>query len=115
VAGGLAAPEVIVVEGGEVVVDEGIGVEHLEGSAEVSYAFGIVFGACDHSCGFEAEDGTETLAASEGAVAHGAMDGVREGVGCGQKAFEGGIGELRAGEKQGFYIGLHLVSMINHG
>ncbi len=41
VAGGLAAAEVVVVEGGEVVVDEGVGVEHLEGCAEVGYAFGV--------------------------------------------------------------------------
>ena len=31
VAGGLAAAEVVVVEGGEVVVDEGVGVGHLYG------------------------------------------------------------------------------------
>ena len=42
VAGGLAAAEVVVVEGGEVVVDEGVGVEHLEGCAEVGCAFGEV-------------------------------------------------------------------------
>ena len=35
VAGGLAAAKVVVVEGGEVVVDEGVGVEHLQGCAEV--------------------------------------------------------------------------------
>ena len=33
VAGGLAAAEVVVVESGKVVVDEGVGVEHLEGCA----------------------------------------------------------------------------------
>jgi hypothetical protein len=33
VAGGLAAAEVVVVEGGKVIVDEGVGVDHLEGSA----------------------------------------------------------------------------------
>jgi hypothetical protein len=115
VAGRLAATEVVVVEGREIVVDEGVGVEHLEGCTKVGYAFGIVFRACDHSCGFDAKDGADTLATSEGAVSHGAVDGVREGIGGGQEAFESGIAELRAGEKQGLYCGLHLVSMINHG
>ena len=40
VAGGLAAAEVVVVEGGEVVVDEGVGVEHLQGCAEIGCALG---------------------------------------------------------------------------
>src|SRR5260370_19287497 len=40
VAGGLAAAEIVVVEGGEVVVDEGVGVEHLQRCAEVGCAFG---------------------------------------------------------------------------
>ena len=81
VAGGLAAAEVVVVEGGEVVVDEGVGVDHLDGCAEVGCAFGDVAGAGDHAGGFHAEDGAEAFAAGEGAVAHGAVDGVREGVG----------------------------------
>ncbi len=113
VAGGLAAAKVVVVEGGEVVVDEGVGVEHLEGGTEVGDAFGIVAGACDHAGGLHAEYGAETFAAGEGAVAHGAVDGVRQGVGCGQEAFEGGIGELRAGEEQGLYGGEHQTLMIN--
>ena len=46
VAGGLAAAEVVVVEGGEVVVDEGIGVEHLDGCAEVCCAFGWLSREC---------------------------------------------------------------------
>ena len=81
VTGGLAAAEVVVVECGEVVVDEGVSVEHFERGAEVGCAFGEVVGAGDHLCGFHAEDGAEACAAGEGAVAHGAMDGVGEGVG----------------------------------
>ena len=115
VAGGLAAAEVVVVEGGEVVVDEGVGVEHLEGCAEVGCACGDFVSAGDHAGGFHAEDGAEAFAAGEDAVAHGAVDGVREGVGRGQKAFEGCIGELGAGVEQGFYVGIHLMLMINAG
>jgi hypothetical protein len=38
---------------------------------------------------------------------------VRQGVGCRQEAFEGGIGELRAREEQGLYGGEHQALMIN--
>ena len=113
VAGGLAATEVVVVERGEVVVDEGVGVEHLEGCAEIGCAFGDVFTAGDHAGSLHAEDRAEAFASGEGAVAHGAVDGVREGVGRGQEAFESSVGELRAGEEQVLYRGMHLMLMIN--
>jgi hypothetical protein len=113
VAGGLAAAEVVVVEGWEIVVDEGVGVEHFQCGTEVGDAFGVVGGSCDHPRCFHAEDGAETLAAGEGAVAHGAVDGVGQGIGCGQEAFESGIGELRAGVEQGLYSGEHQALMIN--
>jgi len=62
-------------------VDEGVGVDHLEGCAEVGCAFGDFTSPGDHAGGFHAEDRTEAFAASEGAVAHGSVDGVGEGVG----------------------------------
>jgi len=112
-AGGLAAAEVVVVECGKVVVDEGVGVEHLQGCTKIGDAFGVVAGACDHAGGFHAEDGAKAFAAGEGAVAHGSVDGVRQGVGRGQEAFESGIRELRAREEQSLYSGEHQVLMIN--
>ncbi len=81
VAGGLAAAQVVVVECGEVVVDEGVSVDHLEGRAEVGCAFGNFSGTCDHAGGFHAEDRAEAFAAGEDAVTHGAVDGVRQSVG----------------------------------
>jgi hypothetical protein len=81
VAGGLAAAKVVVVEGGEVVVDEGVGVEHLEGGAEVGRAFGDAEAAGDHAGSLHAKDGAEAFAAGEDAVAHGAVDGVGQSVG----------------------------------
>ena len=114
VAGGLAAAEVVVVEGGEVVVDEGVGVDHLDGCAEIGCSSsGGSLAAGDHAGGFHAEDGAESLASREGAVAHRSVDGVREGVGRGQETLESGIGELHAGEKQILYGGVHLMLMIN--
>src|SRR5215469_18920626 len=105
--GGLAATEVIVVERGEVVVDEGVGMDHLDGGAEVGYAFGDLSTSGNHAGGFHAEDGAEALASGEDAVAHGPVDGVRQGVGRGQKALKSSVRELRAGVKQGLYRGRH--------
>jgi hypothetical protein len=112
VAGGLAAAEVVVVEGGEVVVDEGVGVDHLEGCAESIGSGWEVAGACDHASGFHAEDGAEALATGEGGVAHGAVDGVREGGGGGEEALEGGVGEGCAGGEEGLDVGGHGSSLI---
>ena len=50
-------------------------------SAEIGCASWDFQAACDHSCGFHAEDGAEAFAAGEDAVAHGAVDGVGQGVG----------------------------------
>jgi hypothetical protein len=107
VTGGLASTEIVIVECGEVVVDEGISVQHFQGCTEIFNSFGmagwgrrlrgIEISTSDHSGGFHAEDGAEAFAAGEDAVAHGPVDGMGEGVGRGQKAFEGSVGEFDAG------------------
>jgi hypothetical protein len=56
VAGGLAAAQVVVVQGGQVVVDERVGVEHLEGRAQplnarLGSAPAMVTAACMASTG----------------------------------------------------------------
>ena len=93
VAGGLAAAEVVVIEGGEVVMDEGIGMKHLKRRAK--FCCGLLFegGAGDHAGGFEGEDGAEALTAGEGAVAHRAMDGVGRCIDVGKQALESCVGE----------------------
>ena len=48
VAGGLAAAEIVVVERRQIVVDERIGVQHLDGCAEVFYS-GEGIAAGDHA------------------------------------------------------------------
>ena len=50
-----------------------------------------------HAGGFHAEDGAEALAAGEGGVAHGAVDGVGFGGGRGEEALERCVGEGDAG------------------
>ena len=100
VAGGLAAAEVVVVEGGQVVVDEGVGVKHLEGGAELDGGGlglnrrGVVLAG--EAPGLVAEDGAKALATGEDGVSHGAMDRVRGGFGRGKQALEGVIGAIGA-------------------
>ena len=105
VAGGLAAAEVVVVERGEVVVDERVGVEHFDGGAEAGGAVGYVAG--DHACGFHGEDGAQAFAAGEGGVAHRAVDAVRLRGGRGEQALECGVGERGAGGEEGFDVRIH--------
>jgi hypothetical protein len=106
VAGGLTAAEVVV-------MDEGVCVEHFDGGAEVSDAFGELAIAMQHATGFDGEDGSETLATGKDAMAHGAMNGVREDVGAGQEAFECGVSKCGAGVEQTFYICIHESTMIS--
>ena len=117
VAGGTAAAQVIVIERGQIIVNQRIGVEHFEGGAEtfdtggkgsdVGEGLGGIAGTArhrrgarcarqrysrDHAARFHAENGAQAFAAGEHAVAHGLMNG-RGMLGCGrQKPFERGIG-----------------------
>ena len=71
VAGGESSAEVVVIESGEVVVDEGEGVDHLERATGVE---GGLFVASDGLGGEEDERGAETLSGSERGVAHGLVE-----------------------------------------
>ena len=71
---GTAATEVIVVHAGKVVVNERVGVHHLDGAGGSEGIF------ARSSTGFgsgEGQDGAETFASGEDRVAHGLMDGPR--------------------------------------
>ena len=46
----------------------------------------------DHARSFHAKDGPQTFATGEEAVAHRAMDGMRQRIGRGEKSFEGRVG-----------------------
>ena len=72
VAGGTAAAQVVVVERRQVVVDERVGVQHLQRRAQFLDAGGNA--ALDHLRGFHAEDGPQALAAGEDAMPHGLVD-----------------------------------------
>jgi len=112
-AGGLAAAEVVVIEGWEVIVDERVRVQHFDGGTEIGGSLFPLAVRGAHAPGLEAEDGAEPFAACEDTVAHGAMDGVRGGVGRGKKAIEGAIGALSAGVNQVLDGRAHRWSMIS--
>ena len=90
-------------------MDERVGVEHLQRSAEIGNAGGQFAVSRDHARGFHAEDGAQALAAGEDAVAHGTVDGVGQRLRRGQEPFEGSVGERDAGSEQGSYRGIHQV------
>ena len=67
-AGRFAAAEIVVVEGREVIVDERVGVDHLDGGAEFDGGLLTHVELAGEAPGFIAKDGTEALAAGEDAV-----------------------------------------------
>src|SRR5579885_1696203 len=67
VAGGTAVPEVIVVHAGEVVVDERIVVNHLDGASKTHRP---LRSAADRLARGERKDGAQALSAAEQTVAH---------------------------------------------
>jgi len=71
VVGRLAAAEVVVVHAGEVIVDEGHGVDHLDGAGSGHRGGG---GAAHKLAGGDAENGAHALSAGEEGVAHGLVD-----------------------------------------
>src|SRR5208283_703964 len=94
VAGGTPAPQVVVIERGQIVVDQGISVEHFERRAHRLDTRGqrssrrsstrtrsrtnmrsTARGRRDHAPRFHAEDGPQALSAGKHAVPHGLMDG----------------------------------------
>ena len=68
--GGLAPAEVVVVHTGQIVVDQGVGVEHLHGAAEIK---GLLSGSPRRLTEFHGEDGTDALAPGQQAVPHGLL------------------------------------------
>ena len=110
VAGGLAAAEIVVVECGQIVVNERVGMEHLDGCAKSLDAAGD--GAGDGSGGLHGEYGTKSLAAGEDRVAHGAVNGGRYRAGGGDQGLKRTIGEISALQNQGFHIRRHPSYMI---
>jgi len=72
VTSGTPAPQVVIVERGQIIVDERVGVQHFEGGAHVVNAIGQA--AFNHAAGFATEDGAQALASGKHAVAHRLVD-----------------------------------------
>lgn len=88
VAGETSAAVVVVVHRREVVVDEGVGVDTLDGTGE---GHGQGGRAAASLGGGERQDGTEPLAPGEKGVAHGPMDGSRANGGTREQTVEGAV------------------------
>lgn len=72
VGGGAAATEIVVIHAGEVVVDEGVGVDQLDCASCGKCCIGIA--TAGFGCG-EDEDGPQSFASGEDRVAHGFVNG----------------------------------------
>ena len=111
VAGGLAAAQVVVVEGGQVVVDERVGVKHLQGRAQPLDSLGQRPG--DGDGGLHGQHRPEALAAGKDGVAHGAVNRGRHGVYAGKQLLQRPVGQLRALLNQRFHVGRHCFLMLD--
>ena len=86
-----AATQVVVVEGGEIVMDQRIGMQHLERGAELFDARRDA--TVNHARGFHAQNGAKALATGKDAMAHRLMDGGRVLRGRREQAFERLVGD----------------------
>ena len=91
VAGGPAPAQIIVVERGQIVMNQRIGVQHFERRAQFLNARGKR--SRDHASGFHAKDRPQPLAAREHAVPHRLVDRNRALRGRRQQALQGGVGQ----------------------
>ena len=73
-AGRLAPAQIIVVQRGQIIMDQGIGVQHFDRCAQLFHPRRKLTGAGDHSCGFHAQHRPQPLAAGKNAVPHGPMN-----------------------------------------
>ena len=88
VVGQFAAPVIVVVHGGKVVVDQRIGVDALDGAGQRQ---GVGFVAAAGRGGGQAQGGADAFAAGKQRVAHGAVDGGRFGRRRGQEPIQGPV------------------------
>src|SRR6266478_5978976 len=88
VASRFAAAEVVVVESGQVVVDQGIGVDHFDGASGMQRGGNV---GHEDSRRLEAQNRADALASGKNAVAHGLMDGSWARGFAREKTLEGGV------------------------
>src|SRR6185437_6602622 len=110
VAGRLAAPEIVVIERGEIVVDQRVSVHHLDGGAEVRSSRRQFMR--DAASGFHAEDGAQAFAARKGGVPHGAVNGMRFNSRGRQQTLQCVVSERGASFQERKNIGGHASGLI---
>ena len=100
VIGGPAAAKIIIVHAGEIVVNQGVGVNAFDG-ASGGNCEGLV--SSNSPSGGEAEDGTQAFASCEKTVAHGSVDERGLSLG-GDQPIEGFFHQGKAGFPVGMWI-----------
>ncbi len=100
VIGGAAATKIIIVHAGEIVVDQGVGVNAFDGASGGEREG---FFPSHSPSGGEAEDGAEAFAACKKTVAHGSVDEGGLGLG-GDQSIEGFFHQGKAGFPVGLWI-----------
>ena len=105
VIGGAAATKIIIIHAGEIVVNQGVGVNAFDG-ASGGNCEGLV--SSNSPSGGEAEDGTQAFASCEKTVAHGSVNEGGLSLG-GNQSIEGFFHQRKAGFPVGLWI--HSVDM----
>ena len=111
VAGGASATQVVIIERGQVVVDERIGVDHLQRGAEFVDPAGK--GTGDHSRRLHAENGAQALPSGKDAVSHGLVYGGRIGRAGREQTLERGVGDLQTFYKDVFQHEMESISKVS--
>jgi len=105
VIGGAPTAKIIIVHAGEIVVNQGVGVDAFNGASRGNCEG---FFPSNSPSGGEAEDGTQAFAACKKTVAHGSVDEGGLGLG-GDQLIEGFFHQGKAGFPVGLWI--HLIDM----
>src|SRR5882762_909497 len=88
VAGGFAAAKIVVVQGGQVIVNQRIGVNHFDGAGRMQRGGNI---GREYPGGLNAKDRANALAAGKNTIAHGLMNGSESSGYLWQEFFERGV------------------------
>ena len=105
VAGGLAAAQIVVVQGRQIVMNQRIGVKHLQGCAQPGNSVGQR--ARDGDRCLHGQHRAKALSPGERGVTHGAVNRGRNGFDAGNEFLERPVCQLRAFLDQRFHVGLH--------
>ena len=107
VAGRLAAPQIIVIQGGQIIMNQGIGVQHFDRRAQLFHPLDRLIGTRDHSCRFHAQYRPQPLASGKNTVPHRPVNRDRRLIRTGQEALQSLIDKLRTAAQNLSHSWLH--------